>query len=303
MVIEAAIEAVRPAAEAKGIRIQHTLDPHAAAVKGDPNRLQQVVWNLVNNAVKFTPRGGRVQVFLERVNSHLEVIISDTGAGIEPAFLPHVFERFRQQDASTTRATGGLGLGLAIVKELVELHGGSVRAKSPGPGQGSTFVVALPLPAVHAASTETVPREHPQAVPADPEPCERARIDGVRVLVVDDDPDGRDLVRALLEECGAIVTDACSAQDALASLVSFVPDVLVSDVGMPGMDGFELLREVRRLPDQRAARTPAVALTAFARSIDRTRALLAGFQLHLSKPTDAAELVAAVASLSGRVGS
>jgi signal transduction histidine kinase/CheY-like chemotaxis protein len=299
-VIEAAIEAVRPAADARSIRLQQTLDPLAAPIKGDPNRLQQVVWNLLSNAIKFTPKGGRVQVVLERVNSHLEITVSDTGIGIDPDFLPHVFDRFRQEESGTTRRAGGLGLGLAIVKELVALHGGEVRAKSPGTGHGASFLVALPLPAVHSAE-EAPPRAHPRAEIEVSGPCANTSLAGVRVLVVDDDPDGRELVRALLENCDATVTAAGSAAEALAHLQSSPPDILVTDIGMPAVDGYDLLRQVRQLPPERGGKVPAIALTAFARSSDRTRALLAGFQIHLAKPIDAPELIAAVASLSGRL--
>jgi CheY-like chemotaxis protein len=299
-VIEAAIEAVRPAADARSIRLQQTLDPLAAPIKGDPNRLQQVVWNLLSNAIKFTPKGGRVQVVLERVNSHLEITVSDTGIGIDPDFLPHVFDRFRQEESGTTRRAGGLGLGLAIVKELVALHGGEVRAKSPGTGHGASFLVALPLPAVHSAE-EAPPRAHPRAEIEVSGPCANTSLAGVRVLVVDDDPDGRELVRALLENCDATVTAAGSAAEALAHLQSSPPDILVTDIGMPAVDGYDLLRQVRQLPPERGGKVPAIALTAFARSSDRTRALLAGFQIHLAKPIEAPELIAAVASLSGRL--
>jgi signal transduction histidine kinase/CheY-like chemotaxis protein len=298
-VIEAAVEAVRPAADARNIRLQQTLDPLAAPIKGDPNRLQQVVWNLLSNAIKFTPKGGRIQVVLERVNSHLEIAVSDSGIGIDPDFLPHVFDRFRQQESGTTRRVGGLGLGLAIVKELVALHGGEVRAKSPGPGQGASFLITLPLPAVHSA--EEPARTHPRAEVEESGPCANTSLAGVRVLVVDDDADGRELVRALLENCEATVTAAGSAAEALAHLQSSPPDVLVTDIGMPTMDGYDLLRQVRQLPPDQGGKVPAIALTAFARSSDRTRALLAGFQIHLAKPIDALELIAAVASLSGRL--
>jgi CheY-like chemotaxis protein/two-component sensor histidine kinase len=301
-VIEAAVAAVRPGAEAKGVRLQVTLDPVAGPVRGDPGRLQQVLWNLLSNAIKFTPKGGRVQVVLERVNSHLEVVVSDTGEGIRPEFLPHVFERFRQGDASTTRRHGGLGLGLSIVRQLVELHGGSVRAKSPGEGRGATFVVMLPVAALHEDAEAAAGRGHPAAPSAAASPCGEADLTGVRVLVVDDEPDARDLVRRFLERCGARVRLAGSAAEALEVLAADAPDVLISDIGMPGVDGYDLLRRVRALPDPAARRTPAVALTAFARSEDRTRAMLAGYNVHLSKPLEPAELAATVASLMGRTG-
>ncbi|HEV7300331.1 MAG TPA: ATP-binding protein [Tepidisphaeraceae bacterium] len=299
-VIEAAVEAIRPASEAKGIRLQVTLDPIAGPVKGDPSRLQQVVWNLLSNAVKFTPRGGRVQLFLERVNSHLEIVVSDTGEGVPPEFLPHVFDRFRQADASTTRRHGGLGLGLSIVKQIAELHGGTVWAKSPGEGKGSTFMVMLPLLVLHEnGDSPSEPRVHPATAEADKVECEEADLAGVTVLVVDDEPDARELVRRFLGACGAAVVTAGSADEAMALLRERRPRVLVSDIGMPGADGYELMRQVRSLPATQGGRTPAIALTAFARTEDRTRAMRAGYNVHLSKPTESTELVAAVASLAG----
>jgi PAS domain S-box-containing protein len=296
-VIEAAIAAVIPAAEAKGVRLKKVLDPLAGPVSGDPARLQQVVWNLLSNAVKFTPKGGRVQVLLERVNSHIEVSVIDTGMGIQPEFLPHVFERFRQADSSTTRRHGGLGLGLAIVKQLAELQGGSVRAKSPGEGQGSTFVVSLPITVVHEGTPEKVrPREQAE----DEFDCSDKPLAGIRVLVVDDEPDARHLVRRVLRKYGAQVSVAESAAEAMGLIEGFRADILVSDIGMPDQDGYDLIRQIR---SRVAAKTlPAVALTAFARSEDRKRALLAGFQTHVAKPVDPAELVAVVASLVERTG-
>jgi PAS domain S-box-containing protein len=296
-VIDAAVAAVAPTAEAKGVRIGRVLDRLAGPVSGDPARLQQVVWNLLTNAVKFTPRGGRVQVLLERVNSHLEVSVIDSGAGISPEFLPHIFERFSQADSSTTRRHGGLGLGLAIVKQLAELHGGAVRAKSPGEGQGSTFVVHLPITVVHEARPE---KTRPKDEPAGEFDCSERPLEGIRVLVVDDEPDARQLVRRVLAECGADVALAESAARAVELLEAFRPDILVSDVGMPEQDGYDLIRQVRSRVAAKAL--PAVALTAFARSEDRRRALLAGFQTHVAKPVDPAELVAVVASLVERTG-
>ena len=232
-VIEAAIQTARPGADAKEIRLQPVLDPLAGPVSGDPNRLQQVFWNLLSNAVKFTPRGGRIQVLLERVNSHVEVSIIDTGEGIRPDFLPFVFDRFRQADASTTRRHGGLGLGLAIVKQLVELHGGTVRAKSAGPGKGSTFIVSLPLTVVHPDSEPDVERRHPTASAAAPNVEACLSLSGTRVLVVDDEPDARALVERLLTDCKATVVTVGSASEALVQLQSQQFDVLVSDIGMP----------------------------------------------------------------------
>ncbi len=303
-VIEAAVLSVHPAADARGIRLQVTLDRHTSPVKGDPSRLQQIVWNLLSNAIKFTPKGGRVQVFLERVNSHVEISVIDTGEGIEPGFLPHVFDRFRQADESTTRRHGGLGLGLSIVKQLAELHGGSVRAKSPGPGHGSTFVVTLPVLVLHNDQTTVQDRKQfaHSSEPASKLPCGHISLKGVTVLVVDDEADARDLVRRFLESCEATVIVAGSAEEGLEAVKRQTPNVIISDIGMPETDGYEFIRMVRSLPRSQGARTPALALTAFARSEDRTRAMHAGFSLHLSKPIDATELVAIVGSLSGRIG-
>lgn len=300
--LEAAIDTMRPAADAKGIRLQAVLDPVARPVSGDPNRLQQVFWNLLSNAIKFTPKGGRVQVVLERVNSHLEVSIIDSGEGISPEFLPYVFDRFRQADASTTRRHGGLGLGLAIVKQLVELHGGSVRVKSGGSGAGTTFVVALPLTVLHPeAEPVESERRHPQASSSRVVlPGGGLNLGGVKVLVLDDEADARTLVKRLLEDRGALVRVAATVGDALRLLGEERPDVLVSDIGMPGEDGYSLIRQVRALGIANGGDVPAVALTAYARSEDRMKAILAGFQMHVSKPVEPAELLTMVASLAGR---
>ncbi len=299
--IEAAIETVRPAADAKGIRLDKLLDPAAGPISGDPNRLQQVIWNLLANAIKFTPKDGKVQVLLERVNSHIEISVADTGIGIKPEFLPHVFERFRQAVASTTRVYGGLGLGLSIVKHLVGLHGGPVQVKSPGEGRGTTFAVHLPLSVVHR-NTDRGERLHPQAPTAAAMEFRHSDLSGIKVLVVDDEADARELVRRVLQECDANVLTAPNAAEALALVEREKPDVLVSDVGMPEVDGFELLRQVRALGQSKGGALPAIALTAFARSVDRTRALHAGFLVHVSKPVEPSELVATVASVAGRTG-
>ena len=299
--IEAAVETVVPAAQAKGIRIEKILDPHCGPISGDPSRMQQVIWNLLSNAVKFTPKGGKVQVVLERVNSHLEISVADTGPGIEPSFLPYVFDRFRQADSSTTRRYGGLGLGLAIVKQLVELHGGSVKVKSLGVGQGSTFIVNLPLAVAHVDEGE--PRIHPQSSSPPPQSVLPTTLSGLRVLVVDDEPDARALIRRILESWDAQVMLAGSASAALSIIESSQPDVLVSDIGMPEMDGYELVQKVRALGAARGGATPAIALTASARSEDRTRALMAGYQVHVSKPVEPGELIATIASVAGRTGS
>jgi light-regulated signal transduction histidine kinase (bacteriophytochrome)/ActR/RegA family two-component response regulator len=303
-VVLAAIETVGIAGGAKGVRIEHMIDPlHGVQTTGDPGRLQQIVWNLLSNAVKFTPKGGKVQVVLERVESHVELSVADTGAGIDPAFLPHVFDRFRQADASAARRHGGLGLGLSIVRSLVELHGGTVRAHSEGLGHGATFVVSLPVRVVNGGSGAEQPRVHPRGSADRRVPdCESLALDGVRVLVVDDEPDARALVKRLLDECRCLVTTTASAAEAMALLRSQPFDVLVSDIGMPGEDGYSLIRQLRASETESAKpKLPALALTAYARTEDRRRALLAGFQNHVSKPVEASELLTIVASLAGRI--
>lgn len=295
-VIEAAFETVRLSAEAKDIRLQKVIDPLAGIVLGDPARLQQIVWNLLSNAIKFTPKSGRVQVVLERVSSHVEISVIDTGQGIKLEFLPYVFERFRQADASTTRNHGGLGLGLAIVKHLTELHGGSVRAKSAGEGKGATFVVTLPLVVVHPQEVEPEDFGWETAKSAAVE-YEEPTLNGLKVLVVDDEPDARALVKCILEERNAEVMTAGSAKEALKALSCERPDVLVSDIGMPQDDGYQLIRKVRALPPDQGGKIPAVALTAYARSEDRKQALLSGYQMHVAKPVEPSELIAVVASL------
>ncbi len=295
-VLEAAIDSTRPTADAKGTHLQLLLDPRAGQVAGDPGRLQQVFWNLLTNAIKFTPKGGRVQVQLRRINSHVEVSVSDSGQGIAPEFLAHVFERFRQADSSSRRAYGGLGLGLAIVRQLVELHGGTVRADSPGEGLGATFTVELPLSLLR--SQPHPDRAHPttsSSIPFAPSP---EVLHGVRVLVVDDEPDSLETIRTVLEMSGADVRSASSAPAALATLETWLPDVLVSDIGMPGEDGYSLIRRLRLLPAARGGAVPALALTAYARVEDRLRVLEAGFQMHVPKPIEPAELVALVTSLT-----
>jgi PAS domain S-box-containing protein len=297
-IVRSAVDAVTPAADAKGVRIETVLDPEAAPVSGDPERLQQVLWNLLSNAVKFTNRGGRVQVRLERVNSHVEVGVSDTGIGISPEFLPHVFERFRQADGGIARERGGLGLGLSIARQLTEMHGGTIDAFSGGVDQGATFRLTIPLMIVHPIRHEG-PRVHPRsggiagttAVP---------NLDGLSVLAVDDEADALSLVSDLLQAAGARVTTARSAGDALARLDTEVPDVIVADLGMAHMDGFQFIGRVRRHSNSRVREIPAAALTAYARAEDRMRALRAGFQIHLAKPIDPAELVTTIAALAKR---
>ncbi len=298
LIIEAALENAAPSAQGKGVRIERILDPSVGAIPGDPGRLQQVMSNLISNAVKFTPRGGKVQVLLERVNSHVEITVADSGIGIKPEFLPHVFDRFRQEDASTTRKYGGLGLGLSIVKSLVELHGGTVRAASEGEGRGTAFCVHLPVPLVRGYGPAEH-RQHPRAA-REPEAFVAVDLAGLRILVVDDDADGRDLVCRVLLESEATVFAAGNADEALALVDTHRPDILVSDIGMPDVDGYELLRRVRARGVSNGGRLPAIALTAFARSQDRTQALRAGFAAHLTKPVDASELLATIASIAGR---
>lgn len=299
-IVQAAVDTVMPAAQARGVKLRMVLDPRAGPVSGDPNRLQQVFWNLLSNAVKFTARNQRVDVILQRVNSHIEVSVIDTGEGIAPEFLPHVFDRFRQADGSTTRRHGGLGLGLAIVKQLVELHGGTVRAKSDGLGKGATFSVLLPVSALHAEPALEEEWRHPTAAAARPDVKQGDEdIAGLRVLVVDDEPDSRELIRKLLEGRRAWAVTASSAQEALELLQKERPDVLVSDIGMPGEDGYSLIRRVRELRAEDGGRTPAVALTAYARADDRVKAVRAGFQHHIAKPVEPAELIAILASLGG----
>lgn len=295
-VIQSAIESVRPAADARDIRLLPVLDAKSGPVSGDPGRLQQIIWNLLSNAVKFTPKGGKVHILMERVDSHIEVSVTDTGQGITEEFLPLVFDRFRQADASTTRQHGGLGLGLAIVKHLVELHGGTVSARSPGLGKGSTFTIILPVRATQK-----------QFLTADPAPIVEdagpagISLSGLKVLVVDDDPDARDLVRHVLELAGAKAKLASSSSEAVDALRSELPHVIISDIGMPSEDGFALIRRIRAFPKDEGGTIPAVALTAFARAEDRRRALLSGFQMHVSKPVEPSELLAVVASLTRRV--
>ena len=300
VVIEAALDAVRPAAAAKGLRLETVLDPDAGPIMGSAERLQQVVWNLLINAVKFTPRGGRVQVVLQRVNSSVRIVVSDTGQGMAADVLPFVFERFRQGDNGSTRVHGGLGIGLALVRHLVDLHGGRVKAESPGPGLGATFTVELPVAMVTAyqppPALAVVPLSLPPPAPSPAPPSLR----GIGVLLVDDDRDGLELAGVILTNCGADVRTCASPAAALEVLAGWTPDVAVLDIEMPGEDGFTLLRRARALVSARGIRIPALALTAYGRPSDRTRALAAGFNLHLSKPVDPTELALAVGSLAGR---
>jgi signal transduction histidine kinase/DNA-binding response OmpR family regulator len=297
-VIEDAIETVMPAAMSKGVRVQSMIEQPGVPVAGDPQRLQQVVWNLLSNSVKFTSRGGRIQIRLERVNSHVEIAVSDTGEGISPEFLPQLFHRFTQADSSYTRRHGGLGLGLAICRHLVEAHGGLIEASSPGKGQGTTVRVKLPLMIVHDATAGSADRVHP-AADADIVPSvDLADLTGVRVLIVDDDVDSLQMVEDALAAAGATVFTASDAEGALAILDREACDVAVLDIGMPNVDGYELLGRIRSRPLARQGNIPAAALTAYARTTDRTRALRAGFQMHLAKPVQPTELTAAVSTLA-----
>jgi PAS domain S-box-containing protein len=299
-VAAAALEPLMPAAGAKSLKVQTVLDPGAGLVAGDPDRLRQIVWNLAGNAVKFTPQGGRVTVRVERAPpAGVRLVVEDTGEGITSDFLPHVFERFRQGDSSNTRSHGGLGLGLAITRHLVEMHGGTIEARSEGEGRGATFTVVLPL---------IDPAQLPPAAPAPvagaartmPPLADTPDLAGVRVLVVDDGEDVREVVSAVLAQCGAEVQTAAAAGEALEALARFAPHVLVSEVEMTGETGFSLIQKVRALPADRGGLVPAAALSAYGRTDDRVQALLAGFQIHVPKPVQPAELVAVVASLAGR---
>lgn len=298
-IVESAVESVRPAADAKGVRLKAILGASHDIVNADSGRMQQVVWNLLTNAIKFTPEGGQVQVLLQRVNSHLELSVSDTGVGIPSSYLPHVFERFSQKDTSTTRSYGGLGLGLAICKQLVEQHGGSVRAASQGEGRGATFSVLLPV-SIAQLQQEGTPRVHPTAEIQPEEAVSLPRLEGVHVFSVDDEPDARELLRTVLEERGAKVSSFGSGTEALAALDKMRPTVLVCDIGMPKMDGYQMIRTFRA-KEAPGDRLPALAVTAFARAEDRKRSLIAGYQAHLAKPFDVGELVLVIAELAGRL--
>jgi signal transduction histidine kinase len=295
-IVDAALDSVRPAADAKGIRLGVSLGPLASPVLGDADRLQQVIWNLLSNAIKFTPRDGAVEVRLRQNGASAEVRVSDTGAGIRPDFLPYVFDRFRQAESTITRSHGGLGLGLSIVRHLVELHGGTVEVQSEGEGKGATFSVLLP---VRPAVAETPVLVESKA--AEASPWGRTELlRGLCVLVVEDEEDTRELLITALEQCGAEVLAAASTAEALARLDERPPDVLVSDLAMPDEDGYALIRKVRARPAERGGRVPAAALTAYARAEDRVRSLAAGFQMHVPKPIDPAGLVSMVAALAGR---
>lgn len=296
-VIEEAIETVRPAADARTIHLSSVLDADTGSVSGDPDRLRQVVWNLLTNAIKFTPKGGEVQVRLERVNSHLEISVTDSGEGISADFLPHVFERFRQEDSTSRRSHGGLGLGLAIVRHLTELHGGRVTADSRGPGLGAKFTILLPVLAARKRPEDHV---HPAAGASASALLEGPSLEGVRVLLVDDEADAREILSLILGQRGAVVHAASSAGDGLRALDAFDPHVIVSDIEMPGEDGYSFIRQVRERAAEHGGMIPAAALTAYSRSQDRLLALSSGFQMHVPKPVEPAEIVAVVWSLARR---
>jgi CheY-like chemotaxis protein/nitrogen-specific signal transduction histidine kinase len=292
-VVEAALDSIRPAAEAKSIRIKSVLNPDAGPLLADSTRLQQMVWNILSNAVKFTPRDGRIEVQLIRVGSNIQISVSDTGKGITPDFLPYVFDRFRQADQRITRRYGGLGLGLSIVRHLVELHGGSVEAHSEGEEQGSTFTITLPLMAVRKR------QEGESGIISTVESffdCPSS-INGVHVLIVDDEPDTREMLTIILNQCGAKVLAVSSAIEAMDRMEEFRPDVIVSDIEMPEVDGYEFIRRVIEKRNKKG-RIPAIALTAYARTEDRMRALAAGFQMHVPKPVEPAELLMVIARLA-----
>ncbi len=289
-ILEASINTVRPAAQAKAIKLEFKLDPEVGLISGDATRLQQIIWNLLSNAVKFTPDGGRVQIQLRRMESRVAIIVSDTGIGISPEFLPYVFDRFRQADSKSTRLHGGLGLGLAIVRHLAELHGGTVEVESSGQGQGARFTVKFPL-----LSTSTGLNNLEQEPPIEEPPV---ALTGVKVLVVDDEADVRQLLTLLLEQYQAEVKTVGSVEEALSTLTEYKPDVLISDLGMPIQDGYDLIRQLRAMSAAHPReQIPAIALTAYAKEEDRDRALAAGFQVHLAKPVESTELVTLIANL------
>jgi signal transduction histidine kinase/DNA-binding response OmpR family regulator len=297
-IIQSAVESARPAADAKGVNLQIEVDPTTCPFQGDPNRIQQVIWNLLSNAVKFTPMGGTVTVRLKRLNEHIEIVVADTGMGIAREFLPYVFERFRQADGSSTRKHGGLGLGLAIVRHLVEMHGGAAKAESAGVGQGAAFTIILPLAApISKIRGMEISTPDQKIVLSDRSP----KLTGLRVLVVDDQPDARDLLATILHLSDAEVQTSGNVTEAINALITWQPEIVITDIAMPNGDGFELIRRIRELEPEANGRLPIIALTANAGAEDRIRVLAAGFQLHLTKPVEPDELVVSVASLTGRL--
>lgn len=292
-IVNAAIETVRPSAESKQIKLTSAFTEVDGVIMGDKNRLQQIVWNLLTNAIKFTPKAGRIHVVIERVNSHVEISVTDSGQGIAPEFLRHVFDRFRQADSSTTRKHGGLGIGLTIAKHLTELHGGNLTVRSPGLGLGATFTINLPLISAHADAPSQSAAQRNAEIDSN---IRKGDLNGVRVLLVDDDPDSLAIVERILQRNGATVRAANCMEAGLLAFDGFQPHVVLSDIGMPVHDGYELIKNLRNLPGGKTV--PAVALTALARSEDRARALKAGFQMHVAKPVDSHELVAVVNNLA-----
>jgi CheY-like chemotaxis protein len=298
-VIKAAVDSLHPAAAAKGVEVEMDLNVAADRIEGDANRLQQVVWNLLSNAIKFTGKGKRVHIRLELIGSQPQIIVSDTGEGISPDFLPSVFEPFRQADGTFTRRHGGLGLGLAIARRIVEMHGGSISAASAGKGQGATFTVSIPMVAARPGLASTIDSTTVAGFDAASIDVDLPSLRGLRVLAVDDVADARELLRVMLEQFGASVRTAGSAKEALEVLTDWKPDVLVSDIGMPGEDGYALIQKVRQLEGEQVRNTPAIALTGYARVEDRVRALSAGYQTFVPKPVEANELSSSIASLIG----
>jgi PAS domain S-box-containing protein len=303
-IVDTVISSLRPSADSKQLQLETAIDPAAGPILGDPARLQQIVTNLFSNAIKFTPEGGRIEVRLQRVDSYARLEVRDTGVGIAADDLPHIFERFKQADSSNVRAHGGLGLGLAIVDYLVRQQAGSVYVESDGPGKGATFVVEFPLTSSEVITSDLgrvdLFSDHARLMLANPETFTEEKLKDLRILVVEDDPDTRDLLQTILERCGATVRTAASSNAALAEIAQGIPDVLISDIGMAGENGYELIKKVRSLEPERGGRVPAVALTAYAAAADRRRALLAGFQTHLAKPVEPDELLAVIASLSSQ---
>jgi len=303
-IVDTIINSLRPAADAKHLQLETAIDPAAGPILGDPARLQQIITNLLSNAIKFTPERGRIEIRLQRIDSHARLQIQDTGVGIPAKDLPHIFERFRQADSSNIRAHGGLGLGLAIVDYLVRQHGGAVYVESEGAGKGATFIVEFPLTFSEVVSSDLgrvdLFSDEARLMLENPETFTEQKLDGLRILVVEDDADTRELLKTILERCGATVRAVESSKAALAEMTRGIPDVLISDIGMPGESGYDLIKKIRSLDPDLGGRVPAVALTAYAGAADRRRALLAGFQTHLAKPVEPDELLAVVASLSNQ---
>ncbi len=302
MIVDSVVNSLRPAMDGKQLELETAIDPAAGPVLGDPARLQQIVTNLLSNAIKFTPNGGRIDISLERHDSHVRLTVADTGVGIGAEHLPHIFERFRQVDSSTVRAHGGLGLGLAIVDYLVRQQDGTVSAESPGPGKGSTFTVEFPLTATEVIATDLgrvdMFSNETASVVENPEPVADQKLRDLRILLVEDDVDTQELLKTILGRHGAAVDVVNSGAGALAEIPRTKPDVIISDIGMPGENGYELIKKIRSLPREKGGRIPAIAVTAYAGASDRRRALLAGFQTHLATPIEPDDLVAVILSLT-----